>query len=96
MATNLADLLLRAQARGPLELRRRGRLRRDARWQLDLTGGTVLVLGSEGAGVRPLVRERCDAAVSIPMHGQVGSLNVAVAAGILLYEAERQRAPRAP
>ena len=51
----------------------------------------MLVLGSEGAGVRPLVRERCDAAISIPMHGQVGSLNVAVAAAILLYEAQRQR-----
>jgi 23S rRNA (guanosine2251-2'-O)-methyltransferase len=60
-------------------------------WALDLRGGTVLVLGSEGAGLRPLVRRRCDAAVSIPQVGQVESLNVAVAAGMVLYEARRQR-----
>ena len=58
---------------------------------LDLTGGVVLVLGAEGTGIRPLVRQRCDAAVRIPMHGQIGSLNVAVAASLLLYEADRQR-----
>jgi 23S rRNA (guanosine2251-2'-O)-methyltransferase len=55
----------------------------------------VLVLGSEGAGLRPLVRRRCDAAVSIPQIGQVQSLNVAVAAGMLLYEARRQRSTTA-
>ena len=58
---------------------------------LDLTGGVVLVLGSEGSGIRPLVRQRCDARSRIPMHGAIGSLNVAVAASLLLYEAERQR-----
>jgi 23S rRNA (guanosine2251-2'-O)-methyltransferase len=58
---------------------------------LDLTGGVVLVLGAEGSGIRPLVRQRCDAGVRIPMHGQIGSLNVAVAASLLLYEADRQR-----
>jgi 23S rRNA (guanosine2251-2'-O)-methyltransferase len=50
------------------------------------------VLGAEGKGVRPLVRRACDAAVSIPLRGQVESLNVSVAAGLLLYEAARQRA----
>jgi 23S rRNA (guanosine2251-2'-O)-methyltransferase len=64
-------------------------------WGLDFRGGTVLVLGSEGAGLRPLVRRRCDAAVSIPQIGQVQSLNVAVAAGMLLYEARRQRSTTA-
>jgi len=58
---------------------------------LDLTGGVVLVLGSEGSGIRPLVRQRCDGSVRIPMHGAIGSLNVSVAASLLLYEADRQR-----
>jgi 23S rRNA (guanosine2251-2'-O)-methyltransferase len=58
---------------------------------LDLTGPTGLVLGSEGRGVRRLVREGCDGAISIPMLGAVGSLNVSVAAALLLYEARRQR-----
>lgn len=58
---------------------------------LDLTGPAGLVLGSEGRGVRRLVREGCDGAISIPMLGAVGSLNVSVAAALLLYEARRQR-----
>jgi 23S rRNA (guanosine2251-2'-O)-methyltransferase len=60
-------------------------------WQADLSGGSVLVFGAEGRGLRPLVRKTCDAAVSIPLHGQVESLNVSVAAAVLLYEARRQR-----
>ena len=60
-------------------------------WDADLTGGIALVLGAEGKGVRPLVRRTCDAAVSIPLLGDVESLNVSVAAGVLLYEARRQR-----
>jgi len=58
----------------------------------DLTGGVALVLGSEGEGLRRLTAERCDFVVRLPMAGVVESLNVAVAAGILLYEALRQRA----
>jgi 23S rRNA (guanosine2251-2'-O)-methyltransferase len=60
-------------------------------WQADLAGGSVLVFGAEGKGLRPLVRKACDAAVSIPLLGQVESLNVSVAAAVLLYEARRQR-----
>ena len=59
--------------------------------ELDLSGRVALVLGSEGRGARRLVREGCDGAVSVPMLGAVGSLNVSVAAAVLLYEARRQR-----
>jgi 23S rRNA (guanosine2251-2'-O)-methyltransferase len=58
----------------------------------DLSGGLALVFGAEGKGLRPLVRRACDASVSIPLAGRVESLNVSVAAAVLLYEARRQRA----
>ena len=60
-------------------------------WQADLAGGVALVLGAEGKGIRPLVRRACDATVAIPLGGRVESLNVSVAAALLLYEAARQR-----
>ena len=60
-------------------------------WDADLSGGIAFVLGAEGRGLRPLVRRTCDALVSIPLRGRVDSLNVSVAAGVLLYEAARQR-----
>ena len=60
--------------------------------EVDLRGGVVLVLGAEGAGLRQLTRQNCDFLVSLPQLGAVESLNVSVAAGMLLYEAGRQRA----
>ena len=60
---------------------------------VDLTGPRCLVLGAEGAGLRELTRSHCDWLVSLPSLGAVESLNVSVAAGMLLYEAVRQRQP---
>ena len=59
----------------------------------DLSGKIALVLGSEGSGISRLLRERCDDMVGIPSMGRIDSLNVSVAAGILLYEVVRQRTP---
>jgi len=63
----------------------------EAIYSKDLRGRTALVLGSEGAGISRLLRERCDAMVGIPTAGRIDSLNVSVAAGVLLYEVCRQR-----
>ena len=60
-------------------------------WETDLAGGLALVFGAEGKGLRPLVRRTCDALVAIPLAGSIESLNVSVAAAVLLYEARRQR-----
>ncbi len=57
----------------------------------DFRGNTVVVIGGEGEGIRPLVRKRCDHLVSIPIRGGVSSLNAAVAAGVFLFEIVRQR-----
>jgi 23S rRNA (guanosine2251-2'-O)-methyltransferase len=59
--------------------------------EVDLTGGIVLALGAEGTGLRHLTRQSCDWIVRLPQLGAVESLNVSVAAGMLLYEAVRQR-----
>ncbi len=60
-------------------------------WEVDLVLPLCLVLGGEGSGVRPLVRRICDLMVSLPMRGNVRSLNVAAAAAVLCYEVVRQR-----
>ena len=60
-------------------------------YKADLTGGTAIVIGSEGDGMSRLVRQSCDVTVHIPMKGRISSLNASTAASILLYEAVRQR-----
>ena len=63
--------------------------------EADLSGPLALVVGSEGGGLRRLVREQCDFLVRLPMLGQVSSLNASVAGSIVLYEVVRQRMARA-
>lgn len=60
-------------------------------YQTDLTMPVALVMGAEGDGLRRLTKETCDLLIKLPMLGQVSSLNLSVAAGVLLYEAVRQR-----
>jgi len=64
---------------------------KDPVFELDLTTDLALVIGSEGSGVRPLVKKRCDRLFSIPMVGPVSSFNAAVSGGVILYEVMRQR-----
>lgn len=63
-------------------------------YDLDLTGPIGLVIGNEGDGVSPLVKKNCDMVASIPMKGDIDSLNASVAAGVLSYEIVRQRVMR--
>ena len=64
-------------------------------YDLELTGPVGLVIGNEGKGVSELVRKHCDFTASIPMKGEIDSLNAGVAAGILAYEIVRQRRQKA-
>lgn len=65
-------------------------------YDAEFSGGTAIVMGSEGEGMRRLTRETCDLLVHIPMLGSVESLNVSVASGVCLYEARRQRIANGP
>src|SRR5437762_696196 len=65
-----------------------------APWDADLTGPLCLVLGSEGGGLRPLIARTCDVLLTVPMLGQVGSLNVSAATAVICYEVVRQRHAR--
>jgi 23S rRNA (guanosine2251-2'-O)-methyltransferase len=88
--TNLARALeeLKAASYWVIGLDERAKQTYDA---VDLTDSVVLVLGGEGGGLHELVRKKCDFLVSIPTLGRIASLNVSVAAGIVLYEVLRQR-----
>jgi 23S rRNA (guanosine2251-2'-O)-methyltransferase len=88
--TNLVPLILDLQERGYTVVAVEGNGTKTYS-DLDMRGALALVFGSEGRGVRRLVREKCDLAVSIPMLGRVNSLNVSVASGVVLFEAMRQR-----
>jgi 23S rRNA (guanosine2251-2'-O)-methyltransferase len=91
VVTNLARYL--EEVKGPdLWIYGAARDGETSMWKADLTGGAALVFGAEGKGLRPLVKRSCDFLVSIPLAGAVESLNVSVAAALLLYEARRQRA----
>ena len=93
--TNLVNLIGILKAR-QVWVAGLGRIRGAQRYDLaDLTGPLAFVVGSEGQGLRRLVRERCDLLVALPIRGQVASLNTAVAGSVALYEAWRQRQPKA-
>jgi 23S rRNA (guanosine2251-2'-O)-methyltransferase len=64
---------------------------KQAPWDVDLSGPTVLVLGGEGKGLRPRVASACDGLIALPQRGRIDSLNVSAAAAALLFEAVRQR-----
>jgi 23S rRNA (guanosine2251-2'-O)-methyltransferase len=91
--TNLARAMDGLKANGLWLIGSAGEAETDL-FATDLTGPLGLVMGSEGRGLRRLIRERCDLLVRLPMLGTVESLNVSVAAGICLYEAVRQRSKR--
>ena len=59
--------------------------------QCDFSGASAIVIGNEGKGISRLVKEKCDIIVSLPMKGKINSLNASVAAGILMYEAMKNR-----
>jgi predicted rRNA methylase len=88
--TNLARTLRDLRERGIWLVGAAGEAEQEL-YEADLTGPLGLVMGAEESGLRRLTREHCDALVRIPMLGGVESLNVSVAAGVLLYEAVRQR-----
>ena len=71
-----------------------GDMNGEGMYTVDLTGPLGIVIGSEGSGISRLVRENCDFIASIPMAGDISSLNASVAASILMYEAVRQRVSR--
>jgi 23S rRNA (guanosine2251-2'-O)-methyltransferase len=88
---NLADFLVRAREAGAWSYGADGAAPTPYT-QPDYGGKVVLVMGSEGRGLRPRVAQTCDQLVSLPLHGRIESLNVGAAAAALLYEVVRQRA----
>lgn len=92
--TDLAITLTQLRAHGVRCVAAHPHTDRRTLWDVDLTGDSCIVLGSEGAGLRPEVLAACDEAVAIPMCESVDSLNVASAAAIFFAEAQRQRISR--
>lgn len=87
--TNIADTLESLKKRGVWVYG--ADMDGEAWCKADLKGAIALVIGSEGRGISRLVREKCDAVLSLPMRGKITSLNASVAAGVLMYEITRQR-----
>lgn len=86
---NLTETLRRLKERGIWVY---GMDMNGSQWcQTNLTGAIALVVGSEGHGISRLVREQCDGILSLPMRGNINSLNASVACGIMVYEVTRQR-----
>jgi 23S rRNA (guanosine2251-2'-O)-methyltransferase len=90
---NVADWLGEAKEAGAWVYGAEAEARRSYT-EVDWSGRAVLVLGSEGSGLRRRVAESCDELISIPLAGQVGSLNASVAAAVIIFEARRQRTAR--
>ncbi|MCB1735468.1 MAG: 23S rRNA (guanosine(2251)-2'-O)-methyltransferase RlmB [Gammaproteobacteria bacterium] len=88
--TNLARTLRGLQDRGIWLVGTTGGVEQNL-YDVDFKGSIALVMGAEGEGMRRLTREHCDQLVTIPMSGEIESLNVSVATGVCLYEAVRQR-----
>ncbi len=89
--TNISRTLQALQARGVWLYGTDGEAEKSI-YDSDLTTSLALVMGAEGKGMRRLTREQCDYLIHLPMAGSVSSLNVSVAAGIVLFEVVRQRA----
>lgn len=90
VVTNLARQLKQLADRGVWIIGAAGEAT-DSIYQADFKGGTAMVMGAEGDGMRRLTKEQCSQLVKIPMSGSVSSLNVSVATGVILFEAVRQR-----
>jgi len=88
--TNLVQTLERLKQAGCWTFGLAGESDKDI-YQADYRGNLALVVGSEGEGIRPLVRKHCDLLLAIPHYGGISSLNASVAGGIVLFEAARQR-----
>lgn len=88
--TNLVQTLERLKQAGCWTFGLAGEVNKNI-YQADYRGNLALVVGSEGEGIRPLVRKHCDLLLAIPHYGGISSLNASVAGGIVLFEAARQR-----
>ncbi len=93
VAKNLARCIGNLQASGVWVFGAAGEAEQSL-YDIDLLSHSAIVMGAEGSGLRRLTRERCDSLFKIPMSGAVESLNVSVAAGICVFEAQRQRGNR--
>ena len=88
--TNLSRTIIEIQKRGIWVIGLDGSSKSTI-YDVNLTDATAIVMGAEGKGIRRLIKENCDQIVTIPMSGNIESLNVSVATGIALFESKRQR-----